>query len=331
MATLTYHRRKERHECANCGRQDERTLSGRAYCRECAQKEKETKREKYAEMRRENRCVKCGRQDSRTLSGKAKCEKCADIQSADRIRAQRKDFELGKCRVCGRTGKPLSESCMCSACRKKEAEEDSLRYKTRRQNHQCTICGKQDRRTLDGKCVCSECSDMKAVRKSEKNRYLKASGRCITCGAEDALTMAGRIRCGACLEKDREYRRSRREENPRVYSARAMERYYEYGDFGLCRKCGSKLPDGYEYVLCQKCRDRRNASRRSHYRPVWHDPDLCAICHKKPKMDGFKVCEECRATCIRNLPPVDTVDRKNHPWRIDNRWIFRKRNSGDKQ
>ncbi len=95
-----YHRRKDNHLCVKCCKQDEQTLSGRAYCAECAEKERvryrerynkkrvksnstrmleaKRNRDRYNRLKAEHRCTKCGQQDERTLSGRICCAACAE-------------------------------------------------------------------------------------------------------------------------------------------------------------------------------------------------------------------------------------------------------------
>lgn len=79
-----YHRLKEEKRCTNCGKQDERTLSGKTMCQSCERNEK-TYREKYADKRaflynerkRQGLCTRCGKKNDR--KNKISCTECAQL------------------------------------------------------------------------------------------------------------------------------------------------------------------------------------------------------------------------------------------------------------
>ncbi len=81
-ARARHQQRREEHRCFNCNVQDERTLSGKAYCAVCAEKTNVRHKAWYDSLKAEHRCVKCGRQDERTLSGKTCCAVCSEERNA---------------------------------------------------------------------------------------------------------------------------------------------------------------------------------------------------------------------------------------------------------
>lgn len=316
----SYQKYKENHQCTICGKQDELTLSGRAYCRQCA----ERKREKRRTRKQEGRCTACGRQDDRTLAGKATCERCSEEISACKIQRERRYLESGQCIICGRSDEPLQENGMCSICTEKQSNRKRSLAETRKREHRCTSCGQQDSRTLDGLTICQACCDRMSQQRDRRHEHSKAAGLCVKCGAKDARTMIGKAYCWECAEKGRTAYMSWSIENKEHVSAYKKKLYNGRKELGLCCLCGGKLPNGYRYASCPKCLGRK-ALYRAGKPAVLHDepdPNMCSACHKRPKLAGYKVCEECRIRCIKNL---SHVDRKNHPWRNSNRAIFRKK------
>lgn len=74
---------RERKRCACCGKQDERTLEGFAYCEPCAEKARiRYNSDKYKEINKRRRvenfakgvCTKCGR--DKPSEGHRICDKC---------------------------------------------------------------------------------------------------------------------------------------------------------------------------------------------------------------------------------------------------------------
>lgn len=117
----------------------------------------------------------------------------------------------------------------------------------------------------------------------EQRAWYREHERCADCGKKDAYTMAGRYRCYECAWRKHERdtgHRDRVEENERARDLRAERR-----EKGLCTKCGAKLPDGYEYVMCGSCRARDRARQEKKRRDAGTIPraenfayGLCYIC-----------------------------------------------------
>lgn len=132
--------------CVCCGRQDERTLSGRVHCRECFGKkqarriqtkrtpeqqeiENESRREWEARRVELQMCAKCGAKDRNTVNGHRLCLRCAakkriyaaneydPEKRSEYIRQRREQFRAeGRCTRCGGKREDASKA-MCVDCR----------------------------------------------------------------------------------------------------------------------------------------------------------------------------------------------------------------------
>ena len=100
--------------------------------------------------------------------------------------------------------------------KQKHNEKLRARYAERRQNHQCTKCGKTDERTLKGYSKCTECNDKlnniaRKYRRSDENRrhirtlrnkrgYKRVlEGVCTICGKNPPKP--NRLNCEECIFK----------------------------------------------------------------------------------------------------------------------------------
>lgn len=113
--------RKAAKECTVCGRQDERTLSGRALCEVCANKNLEHRKNRYHAMREARVCVVCGEQDQRTYAGWALCERCKDLRNeyGAKYREGHREKILGQQRAYAiKRDARLKEVGLCSRCGK---------------------------------------------------------------------------------------------------------------------------------------------------------------------------------------------------------------------
>lgn len=143
---------KSQHRCVRCRTQDAYTLSGRAFCAECAEKRSVRQRLKYREdsgasekqrqrkirIEREQNgmCTRCGKRPS--ISGRKMCAKCTaysrrhDEERRVRDGAPSLQQRLerpadGKCWCCGKPTKPgLNQNFMpyrvCERCYQNAAE-----------------------------------------------------------------------------------------------------------------------------------------------------------------------------------------------------------------
>lgn len=94
-----------------------------------------------------------------------------------------------------------------------------------------------------------------------KARYHKRKDAkiCVQCGQRDERTSSGSPLCERChkyhTKKNKEYRANNREWVNLRSCICEKKKYKARRENRQCVKCGGKLPDGYYYVHCQKCRD----------------------------------------------------------------------------
>ena len=146
--------------CKRCGREDDSTLSGAAYCEVCAAQ----RRQVLDDRRREHRCLTCGAPDKRTLSGETLCEKCAATaeekkrrEEARRAAAERRAEEE---RIKAEELRIKAEEALKKLQEKPEPKAPTkyeLRKARLRADHACVKCGKVDERTLAGRVNCARC------------------------------------------------------------------------------------------------------------------------------------------------------------------------------
>ncbi len=92
-------------------------------------------------------------------------------------------------------------------------------------------------------------------------RY-RSEGRCGNCGRRDARTEAGRSTCQRCYGSRETYRKA--------YDEKAMQKYYERKEKGLCVRCGAERDN--KTLMCNYCRRKQNdASMR--YAKKWMSSD----------------------------------------------------------
>jgi len=90
-----YQKKVAEHRCITCGKQDERTLSGKVRCNACFEKYREISRRRKPKTREQrdkenadkrawaaklkslHACTRCGTKDKRTLNGYTTCAICA--------------------------------------------------------------------------------------------------------------------------------------------------------------------------------------------------------------------------------------------------------------
>lgn len=153
----------------------------------------------------------------------------------------------------------------------------------------------------------------KRARKAERYKWLKAHGICVKCGSEKAFN--GRVCCVDCLYKMQmraiQYAESSpdAEERRKRHNARQAEWMREQRAqrkaAGMCIRCGKREAlDGR--VRCERCTYLERARGREAYRRKHQDDP------PKPKTER-------RTTQCK--PPVP---KANHPWRLDNRRVFRR-------
>lgn len=141
-----YMRKVQERRCVICGRQDERTLTGRVHCLECYRKkqarrprqkrtpeqqeiENESRREWEARRVELQLCAKCGAKDKNTVNGHRLCLRCTAMKRvyaankydperrSEYIRKRRDRFRAeGRCTRCGGKREDANKA-MCVDCR----------------------------------------------------------------------------------------------------------------------------------------------------------------------------------------------------------------------
>lgn len=303
----SYWERKESHQCVVCGKQDERTLAGKIRCAECTERERKLRHMRtsvYERRKAGHECVRCGKQDARTLRGLTKCEKCTQKIKIAEFKRTENRIKDGICVRCGASSVALSGSGYCSACLQDKKEHDKKRAAYYKSTGRCPDCG---RVPLPGKIYCEKCCAASAGVRRQRIEQ----GRCVSCGAVDARVMSGYQMCWECSQKCREYREANKEKL-RKYS---KERYDRLKAERRCIYCKKSLPDGWMHVGCPECNKKRE-QRQPVHESKWQDPDLCHVCRRAPKLDGYNVCAGCYESLRRRIASArQNIDRENHPWK----------------
>lgn len=181
-------------------------------------------------------------------------------------------------------------------------------------HHMCTVCGKQDAYTLNGRTYCFECNEKENKRKKSKytsdsrKEYSKKiinkcheNGICVKCKTRKAVE--GRKQCSVCLAKDRErWHKNHSDTIPR----------HERFAYGLCYKCGNPLDgqmnkDGSKSKLCTACYSTHPKPPKTR---VLHTP----FCHTENAMKNWKKVLEKREELLANgtydyIPIVNVMPR----------------------
>lgn len=190
----------QEHRCVQCGKSDERTLSGRTRCVECFAKQcakpqkpktpeqraiTDANKKAWKELRRKNHlCTECGEKDAFTLNGRALCAVCANKAAVRRRKSYAKNPEPAKERARRYTAERAAAG-LCTICGKKKADEG---FKT------CIDCRVRGR--------------LKAARKRARNRAKAgvinnwprgANGYCWCCNKEKV--MDGKRVCKGCHDR----------------------------------------------------------------------------------------------------------------------------------
>ena len=150
-------------------------------------------------------------------------------------------------------------------------------YWGRVEAHECTQCGKQDARTLEGRTRCAECAEKhnestrkrreENGREKDVNRYRwrrkeYIENRCChKCGTQDYLTMRGKALCISCSRKDKARQEKRKQDGSRSVYEKQMR--LNRKEIGVCSKCGKSEPEpGRKY--CTNCLVRERMYKRKY-------------------------------------------------------------------
>ena len=172
--------------CPRCGKIP--PAPGRRVCEPCGERDRETRRARYAEARAGG--APYGGRDPESRRRMAR----------ERARKRRRErVEAGLCPRCGR--EPVEGGAVCEPCREARRAEERKLYAARRAKGLCGRCG---RPTFAGAAQCGPCAALGEGRATKKNaasraRYAKRrAGRlCVDCG-EHAGAAA---RCEPCARR----------------------------------------------------------------------------------------------------------------------------------
>lgn len=167
-------RRKQNHQCVQCGKFDERTLQGKTLCNDCDNKRKD----RIEQYKKKGICVCCGTNDA--VKGQTLCLVCRtrdrkrdwknkenyqEILKKNRDRYKQKKDE-GICVKCSR---PVYKGIFCYEhylYRIRKNNEDSVtRYNHYKEQGLCIKCGGG---RVEGRMVCQDCLE-KLRKQAEKN------------------------------------------------------------------------------------------------------------------------------------------------------------------
>lgn len=128
----------------------------------------------------------------------------------------------------------------------------------RKLRHKCTICGRTDAYTLNGRAACAECAQNERVRSREKHLKYKerinrkrrelyaqrrADGICTRCGKRTAGN--GNLMCDICAAAHK--KRQKKDAHRKGTMSREEAR-----DLGICIRC-MKAEARPGYSLCADC------------------------------------------------------------------------------
>ena len=126
-------------KCAKCGKEDERTRSGKRICRECLMERRRVYAlARYYRLKEQGICPSCGWSME---PGRSKCRACMD-KAKPSLKKYRE--RLRKEHRCTNCGTQLPEDywwVMCEACRERQAVSYKRIKDQRRAEHRCTACG----------------------------------------------------------------------------------------------------------------------------------------------------------------------------------------------
>ena len=172
--------------CPKCGKIP--PAPGRSLCEPCLERDRETRRARYAEARAGGapyggRDPESRRRMARERARKRRCE---------RVKA-------GLCPRCGR--EPVEAGAVCEPCREARRAAEKKRYAERRAKGLCGKCGGE---VCTGTSACASCAARDVKRRPRKNavsraRYddRRALGLCVDCGVH---ADAG-VRCTPCARR----------------------------------------------------------------------------------------------------------------------------------
>ena len=172
--------------CPRCGKH--RPAPGRSLCELCGERDRETRRARYAEARAGG--APYGGRDPESRRRMAR----------ERARKRRRErTEAGLCPRCGR--EPVEDGAVCEPCREARRASERELYAERRAGGRCGRCGAE---VFAGASTCASCAARDDKRRPRKNaasrkryRDRRARRRCVDCGVD---ADAG-VRCTPCARR----------------------------------------------------------------------------------------------------------------------------------
>ncbi len=161
--------------------------------------------------------------------------------------------------------------------------------------------------------------EAKATYDRESYLFFKSQHMCKSCHKTDAFTLAGRTLCAECTEKNRAMKDRYRAEHRAELNKKNATWYATAKEEGRCVSCGRiLLCTGF--VTCDLCRAKRRIRDAERRRGLGifqkGDDTFCAICARRPPMEGKRVCPSCYESNMRNLEKANAArNTRNHPWR----------------
>ena len=176
--------RREQGLCPKCGRDS--PAPGRSLCGSCLDRDRESRRARYAEAR---------------AGGTPYGGRCAESRrrmARERMKKRgRERIEAGLCTACG-DQPPVEGGAVCETCREARRAEERELYARRRASGLCGRCGG---RVFAGASRCASCAAKDVKRRPRKNaasrtRYhgRRSLGICVDCSAP----VHGASRCAPC-------------------------------------------------------------------------------------------------------------------------------------
>lgn len=159
--------------CVECGRQDERTISGKALCTSCTARHSEANRKTRVSLVEMGVCTRCHKRDA--IPGRRTCQECADeLLEYNRARRARVSGGGTHCVQCGKQDeRTLSGLTRCAECAARISEGAIIRKKERLSKGLCEQCGKNPVEPYRRKC--RECLDK--ANEYNRSRYLERKAK----------------------------------------------------------------------------------------------------------------------------------------------------------
>lgn len=157
-----------------------------------------------------------------------------------------------------------------------------------------------------------------------RKQWLHSQGVCANCLKVDAYTMNGRWLCAECAEINAEKQRERRDKNGDKVNEAQRERHKRLLADGKCRDCGKPAYNGTSFCYVHLCRHRRYGQKYRERNRAYREEGRCLWCENNA-VEGYKFCEEHLQRKREIILKNRASPSENHPWRIDAKIAFGKR------